>query len=114
MACRERDLLVITRSLVFILEAMVLFVGAVSPSIFRTVPKCFEYGASSRGWCGAVVLRVCVSIVASIGHCRSKFQAKLLNIRIGVLVGALCILTWNLLLLRPNLTTSDKSPAQSM
>ena len=57
---------------------------------------------------------VCVFIVASTGHCLSKFQAKLLNSGTGVFAGALCMFTWHLLLLRPSLTTSDRSPARSI
>ena len=105
---------VIVLSLVLILVVSVSFVGVVSPSMFNTVPKCLEYVVLSVGWCGAVSKRVCVAIVASTGHCRSKFHAKLLNVEMFALVGALCMFTWHFLLFRPNFTTRERSPAQSM
>ena len=84
---------VINLSLVLILVASVSFVGVVSPSMSNTVPKCLVYVVFSVGWCGAVFKRVCVAIVASTGHCRSKFHAKLLKVDMFALVGALCIFT---------------------
>ena len=84
---------VIILSLVLILAVSVSFVGVVSPSMSNTVPKCFVYVLVSVGWCGAVSRRVCVAIVASTGHCRSKFHAKLLKVDMSASLGALCIFT---------------------
>ena len=70
-----RFVMVLNRELIFFVS--VSFVGAVSPSIFSTVPKCAEYGALSSGWCSPIANRVCVFMVVSTGHCLSKFQAKL-------------------------------------
>ena len=90
------------------------FVGVVSPSRFKTVPKCLEYVAVSLMMCDSSELRVLVFIVASTGHWRSKFHAKLVNGSRCVSVGVLCMLTWHLLLFRPSFTTKDRSPALSM
>ena len=67
----DRVLFVTIFSLVLTVVTRLSLVGAVSPSIFRTVPKCFVYGGGSSGFGGADVLRVCVFIVVSTGHCRS-------------------------------------------
>ena len=106
--------LVVVLSRVLILVMRVSLVGVVSPSMFSTVPKCFVYVGVLSLRCESVVSRVCVVIVASTGHCRSKFNAKLVNGGMGCVDGALCMLTWHLLLFRPSLTTNERSPARSM
>ena len=108
----ERLVMVLSR--VLILAVRLSLVGVVSPSMFNTVPKCFVYVGVFSSRCESVVSRVCVAIVASTGHCLSKFHAKLVNGGRGVADGALCMLTWHLLLFLPSLTTSDRSPARSL
>ena len=114
VACLESVRFMMVWSLVLIVLVSLSFVGVVSPSMLSMVPKCLEYGGCVVLNVGVCSVCVWVFIVASTGHCLSKFQAKLLNSGTCVFVGALCMLTWHLLLLRPSLTTSDKSPARSM
>ena len=90
---------------------MAVFVGAVSPWMLRSVPKCLLY-VLSKSWnspsCSNATL---VSIVVATGQCRSKFQAKLEK---GVEGGALYSVTVHFFDLRPSLTTRERSPALSM
>ena len=90
VACLESVRFMMVWSLVLIVLVSLSFVGVVSPSMLSMVPKCLEY-------CGSVVLSVGVCsvcvwvfIVASTGHCLSKFQAKLLKIEDKKIVFTLC------------------------
>ena len=93
VACLDSVRFMIVWSLVLIALVSLSFVGVVSPSMLRIVPKCLEYGGCVVLCTGASSVCVWVFIVASTGHCLSKFQAKLLNSGIGVSVGALCMFT---------------------
>ena len=93
VACLDSVRFMIVWSLVLIALVSLSFVGVVSPSMLSMVPKCLEYGGCVVLCTGVCSVCVWVFIVASTGHCLSKFQAKLLNSGIGVFMGALCMFT---------------------
>ena len=68
VAGRDRVRRVMVCSRLFTTVVSLSFVGDVSPSMFNTVPKCFEYGGVSKLFAGVDECLTWVVIVVSTGH----------------------------------------------